>query len=111
MKTFILTILTISASARAAVELKDLKMADGTVIQVCTRYPDASRFPGRRPALMIIQGSGRHDTCLRLERPWGDTLIEKGVIIYSRQKRGLRVDPKTQAFETNIEAYAKNTIP
>lgn len=111
MKFFLNFLLLVGFSAHAEIEFINLKSADNADIQTCARYPDPAKFPGRRPVLMFIQGSGLYDTCLRLERVWGDEIVQRGVIVFSRQKRGIQVDPETRNVNIDYDLYVKNTIP
>jgi pimeloyl-ACP methyl ester carboxylesterase len=110
MKFILLFALLTSATAHAEIEFNHLTTPDGSEFQTCSRYPDPVKFPGKRPVLMFIQGSGLYDTCLRLERPWGTGIVERGVIVFSRQKRGVKVVPATGAVDIDRNLYIKNDL-
>ncbi len=110
MKLFAVLICFVSVIAHAKIEYVSRRTADGSEFQTCARYPDPAMFPGRRPVLMFIQGSGLYDTCLRLESAWGSGIVERGVIVYSRQKRGIRVAPKSGSIEIDRNVYVTNDL-
>lgn len=115
MKFHIITALTLSLSlidsAFAEVKYFAVKATDGFELQTCARYPDPVKFPGKRPALLFIQGSGAHEVCKSLDKVWGDRIVEKGVIVYGRQKRGIHVNPADGAVVKDMAIYATNTVP
>lgn len=110
MKMFLVLSLFISAVANADIEFNTLTTPEGVEFQTCARYPDPIRFPGKRPVLMFIQGSGLYDTCLRLEQLWGTGIVERGVIVFSRQKRGIQVEPQTKNVEIDRSLYIENDL-
>ncbi len=111
MKKHILMILLLALQTHAKIEYADIPVGEGQTIQTCIRYPDLKKFSGKRPALLFIQGSGRYDTCLRLESPWGTGIVERGVAVVGRQKRGVRVNPATAEVEITQNEFAQNDLP
>lgn len=111
MKTICLITLLFPLLGLASIEFRTVRTLDGETIQTCIRYPDPVKFPGRRPAIMFIQGSGMDDACLRLSRPYGTGIVERGVAIFGRQKRGITADLQTQTFEVDPQKFATNTLP
>ena len=87
-----------------------LKVADGSLIQVCTRYPDAKLFPGPRPVMMILMGSGISDACKGKVGggEYADKILAKGIVIFARQKRGIWHDPLTGQYTADFDQYAKS---
>jgi dipeptidyl aminopeptidase/acylaminoacyl peptidase len=55
----------LNASRNADAELTKLESFDGTRISAFVYRPDATRYPGRRPVLMIVHGGPEDQT-----RPW-----------------------------------------
>lgn len=115
MKFYLVFVLTtlIAIASKAQTQFSQLRMADGENIQVCTRYPNEARFPGRRPALMILMGSGISDACGGKVGGglYVDELLEKGVVIFARQKRGIQHDPKTGKYTADFARYARSDFP
>jgi len=99
-----------SMVCRANLEFQSIKASDGVEIQTCARFPEAAKFPGKRPALFFIQGSGLYDTCLRLERTWGDGIVGRGVEIFGRQKRGITVNPLTRVVNIDKTLFGQNDL-
>jgi hypothetical protein len=95
----------------SSVEFRNIVTRDGTTMQVCYRYPDSVKFPGKRPAVMTIPGSGRYDTCRALEKAYADSMSEKGIIVFARQKRGLTRNLTTGGLEINNRLYKTADIP
>lgn len=102
----------VSLAAQAGVEFRDVTMSDGVRIQTCARFPDPVRFPGKRPAIMVIFGSGLYDSCRKKVGTVTDRLVdEKGVVVFLRQKRGLRHEPSSGEFTKDLGLYAKSDFP
>jgi pimeloyl-ACP methyl ester carboxylesterase len=106
-------LMTAGFSARAQLNqtrYAQLKVADGSAIQVCTRYPDAKLFPGPRPVLMVLMGSGISDACKGKVGggEYAEKILGKGIIIFARQKRGIWHDPQTGQYTANFTQYAKS---
>ena len=106
MKCFLIFIFAWSMSASAATELRNVVMSDGSIIQVCTRYP-ASRIVAPKPALMLLMGSGKYDACRAIESHELDAIVDNGTILFTRQKRGIMRDPLTGSLKVDADIYQK----
>lgn len=114
MKFILVFALTaLSAVAKAQTQFSQLRTSDGDEIQVCTRYPDSTRFPGARPAIMVLMGSGISDACGGKVGggKYVDGLLDKGIVIFAKQKRGIQHDPKTGTYTADFVRYAKSDFP
>ena len=113
MKLWIFLVLLMGIQAKAGVEFSEVRLSDGTTIQTCARFPDPHQFPGPRPALMLIMGSGSADTCRTRVGTAGflERLAEKGFVGFLRQKRGLRHDPITGSYTINVAEYRQADFP
>jgi len=106
-----LLLLLFSLSCRAEIEFRSVRTFDGATIQTCIRYPDSQKFPGRRPAILFIQGSGNDDACLRLEGGYGTGITDRGVAIFAKQKRGIEVDVQSRVVRFDTAKFVTNTLP
>lgn len=103
-------LILLSSASHAQMKYTELKVADGSAIQVCTRYPDAKLFPGPRPVLMVLMGSGIADACKGKVGggDYAEKITSKGIIVFARQKRGIWADPKTGKYTADFQQYAQS---
>lgn len=115
MKIFLISLVLVTFSALAeakAVDFYEFEATEGVRIQTCLLRPNAKEFPGRRPVIFVMMGSGQYDTCHErtLNNPVFEPALKRGVAIFFRQKRGLSHDPVTGEYNVDNELYLTNDL-